>query len=123
MAFQFLQVDGNVLNLRLSGLLRKQDMLDLQRKSRVLIEQGRKLRVLVIIEGFRGWEKTAAWDDMGEDMAFMLEHGDDIVKMALVGDEAWKEEAFMFVGKGVRATRVEYFPTEKMKEAAAWVRA
>jgi hypothetical protein len=122
MTLKFAEIEGNVMTLHLSGTLRKEDMLDLQRKSRVLIEQGRKLRVLARIEGFTGWEKTAAWDDLGEDMEFMMAHGDDIVKMAFVGDPAWKEQVFLFVGKGLRATEIEYFTPGQLKDASTWVR-
>jgi hypothetical protein len=123
MPFQIIQIDGNLLKLRFSGVLHKDEMLDLQRKFRVLIGLGRELRVLAFLENFKGWEKSAAWDDKGEDMEFMLEFEDKILKVALVGDERWKDDAFMFLGKGFRGTQIEFFPPEKLDEASAWLQA
>lgn len=52
-----------------------------------------------------------------------MKHGNDVDKMALVGDERWKEEALLFVGKGLRSTEVEFFPSSSLKKAEEWVRA
>jgi len=42
-------------------------------------------------------------------MDFLMDYGDDVVKMAIVGDAKWKEQVFMFTAKGLRKTAIEYF--------------
>ncbi len=48
-----------------------------------MIGQGKGVRLLAKLENFRGWEKTEQWADA----SFLIEHGNAIVKMAIVGDE------------------------------------
>jgi len=84
-----------------------------------LIGKGKKVKLFAILENFKGWEKSESWGDIG----FMMKYGDDIVKMAIVGDERWKEEAFLFVGKGLRSTQIEFFPTSSLRQAEEWVSA
>jgi hypothetical protein len=43
--------------------------------------------------------------------------------MGIVGDKNWKEEIFAFVGKGFRTTEIEFFPSDRLKEAESWIRA
>ena len=72
-----------------------------------------------IVENFQGWEKGVDWSDVD----FLLAHGNDIARMAIVGDERWKVEALAFVGKGFRTTEIEFFSPSSLKEAEGWVRA
>ncbi|MBS1212205.1 MAG: hypothetical protein H6R26_821 [Proteobacteria bacterium] len=119
MAYEILQSDGDVVRVRLSGVIHMSDQRAIQEAAATLIEQGRKVKVLAITDDFHGWDKDEDWSDIG----FLLEHGNDIVKMAIVGDERWKDDAFLFVGKGLRTTEIEFFPASSLKEAEAWVRA
>ncbi len=118
MAYEILKIDGDVICVRLSGVIHMAEQRAIQDLASELIEQGRKVRLLAVTEDFRGWDKDDDWSDIG----FLLEHGDDIVKMAIVGDEQWRDDAFLFVGKGLRATEIEFFPKASLKEAEAWVR-
>jgi hypothetical protein len=91
----------------------------LQAAAKKLISQGHKLRLLVSTADFRGWEKGADWGDV----SFLADYGNDIVKMAIVGEEKWKDQAFMFVAKGLRTTAIEYFAPTALARAEAWLRA
>jgi hypothetical protein len=118
MAHEVIEVDDAVICIRLTGLMQIADQEALQALACDLIEQGKKVKVLAIAENFQGWERKDDWGDVG----FLMEHGDDIVKMAIVGDERWKEEAFLFVGKGLRRTEIEFFPSDARSEAECWLR-
>ena len=119
MAYEILRIDGDVVCVRLSGVIHMADQRAIQEVASELIEEGRKVRVLAITEDFLGWAQDEDWGDIG----FLVEHGNDIVKMAIVGDERWKDDAFLYVGKGLRTTEIEFFPTAALKDAEAWVRA
>jgi len=119
MSFKIIETDDDVICVRLSGLMRFADQQALQARARSLIEQGKAVRVLVYADDFQGWERTDDWSDVG----FLMEHGDDIAKMAIVGDAKWKDDVFLFVGKGLRKTEIEFFTRDDHSEAERWVRA
>ena len=119
MACEIIKTDGAVLHVRIKGVMQLADQEVLYAAAKKLIAQGFKPRVLVIAENFQGWEKGADWGDV----SFMTDYGDDIVKMAIVGDEKWKEQVFMFTAKDLRKTPIEYFAPTALAQAEAWVRA
>jgi hypothetical protein len=119
MAYEIFEIDKEIIRVRISGVMRLADQKELQKVAGDLIDRGLKPRLLVMAENFEGWEKAEEWGDVG----FLTGYGDSIVKMAIVGEERWKEQVFMFTGKGLRATEVEFFPTSSLKEAERWVRA
>ncbi len=118
MAYEILGTDGHVIAVRIAAWMRPSDQKALQEVAAARMAQGRKIRLLVRLENFLGWERGAGWDDVG----FLMEHGDDIEKMAIVGEDRWKEDVFLFVGKGLRATEIEFFAPESLREAEDWVR-
>lgn len=119
MACEIVKITDSVVHVRIRDVMRATDQKMLESVAVELIEKGNKVRVLAVMENFKGWEKGGA----GSDLGFMLEHYDDIVKMAIVGDERWKEETFLYVGKGLRSTEIEFFPPSALKKAEEWVKA
>ena len=119
MAHKIIRIDGAVLYVRVSGVMKLTDQQSLQAAGMELIAQGRKVRLFVTFEDFEGWEKGVDWGDIG----FLMAHGDDIAKMAIVGDERWKDQVFAFVGKGLRTPRSNSSPPSSMTEAGSWIQA
>jgi len=117
MACEIIEIKDSIVHVRIHDVMRIADQKMLESAAMELINKGRKVRLIATLENFRGWEKTEAWGDID----FMIKHGDDIVKMAIVGDERWKDETFLFVGKGLRNAEVEFFPPSSLKQAEAWV--
>lgn len=76
-----------------------------------------KVRALIILEAFEGWERRGDWGDV----SFMTEQGQHIEKMAIVGDEKWRHDAFAFTAKGFRATAIEFFTPSRPSEARSWL--
>lgn len=107
----------DVIHVRITGEMQVADQRALQRL--VSRAPDRPMRVLVTLEEFRGWERSAAWND---DAGFLPRHGERIARMALVGDERWREEALLFVGKGFRDAQIAYFPEAERQRAEDWVR-
>jgi hypothetical protein len=119
MAYQSLKTDGAVMEIRISGIMQLSDQQAIQAAAKKLITQGLKPRVLVTAENFQGWEKGADWGDV----SFLMDFGDDVAKIAIVGDEKWKDQVFLFTAKGLRKTAIEYFSPAALAQAQAWVRA
>jgi SpoIIAA-like len=70
-----------------------------------------------ILDAFEGWERSG---DSG-DVSFTMEQGHYIEKMAIVGDEKWKDDALAFTAKGFCPTAIEFFPASRSNEALTWV--
>lgn len=118
MAYEIIKIEDAMVHLRISGIMQLRDQQALQNLGKKWIGEGRKVRLLVTLEDFEGWEKGMDWGDVD----FLMVHGNDIAKMALVGDERWKDQMFAFVGKGLRTTEIEYFSPSSLKEAETWIR-
>ena len=79
----------------------------------------RTARLLVVMQGFEGWEPHTAWNDL----SFYFAHGDALTRIALVGEERWRSEALMFAAADLRRGPVEFFAPSEMDEAQAWLAA
>ena len=102
---------------RVSGVLKKAELDSAQAAAREEIARAGKIKVLLMLEGFQGWEKGAAWGDM----TFIATHGDQIEKIAVVGDSKWETEVLMFLGAGLRRTVVKFFVAGEAPRARAWL--
>lgn len=108
---------NNVYVLRISGILKRSEFGGTQSAAAHEIDAGAKPRVLAILENFTGWEKGADWNDLD----FMLSHGNEIAKIAIVGEPRWEPEALAFAGVGFRRAPVKFFPSAQQAEARAWL--
>ena len=111
------QLNDKTLCATISGVMSKEDFAAVQAEARALISQVGKINVLIILREFSGFGRGVDWGNM----EFYAQHADDILKMALVGDEKWKQEAEVFTGKGARKTQIEFFPTESFGKAHTWI--
>ena len=111
------QEEGNLRVLRISGVLKKTELdAALEAEARKW-KPATKVKVLAILEDFKGWERGADWGDI----TFMVGHDDQIEKMAIVADQKWESEAMIFAGKGFRKAEVKFFPTNQLALARAWL--
>ena len=108
---------NNVYVLRFSGIVKRSEFGGAQTAAARAIDAGAKPRILAILEDFDGWEKGADWNDLD----FMLSHGNEIAKIAIVGEPRWEPEALAFAGAGFRSAPVKFFPPTELAEARAWI--
>ena len=108
-----------MLEIRIRGALKKTDHERIIRIAKEGIAREGKIRALIIAEDFEGWERTDDWGDV----SFMMEEGQLIEKMAIVGDEKWRDDTLAFTAKGFRPTAIEFFATSRMNEARTWLNA
>jgi stage II sporulation SpoAA-like protein len=109
---------GNVFRVHVSGVLCQAELKEVQAAVAREIHRLGTIRLLFVLEGFEGWEPGAGWNDL----AFYTEHDQDIDRIAIVGDERWREESLAFAGKDVRRAAVRFFPPEERAGALAWLR-
>jgi hypothetical protein len=108
---------GPVYRLVLRGTLHQADLERCQDLLAGEIKRIGPVRLLFVLEDFDGWAPGDDW----RDLRFLVEHGDDIEKIAIVGDERWRGHTLMFAGADLRKAPVEFFPTASLAQACAWL--
>ena len=111
------QEEGSLIVLRITGLLRKSEM------DAALAAEARKwgpatrIRVLVIMEDFEGFERGADWGDI----TFLVKHDHQVEKIAIVADKKWESDALTFAGAGFRQGQVRFFAQNQLAQARVWL--
>ena len=106
MPVEIIDASRKSLEIRIRGMLKKADHKRIIQIAKEAIAREEKVGALIMLEGFEGWERHEDWGDVG----FMMEEGQHIEKMAIVGDEKWRDDALAFTAKGFRPTAIEFFP-------------
>jgi hypothetical protein len=117
MPVEMIDASGKLLQVRIRGIFKKADHDRIVQIAKEAIAREGKIRALVILEGFEGWERHEGWGNV----SFMMEEGRDIEKMAIVGDEKWKDDVIAFTAKGFRPTAIEFFAASRVTAARVWV--
>ena len=79
------------------------------------VERHRRIRLLVTLDGFDGWETDEGWADE----ALRIPDDRAIVRAAFVGEARWEDAIRAFVGKPFRLIPTEFFTEEA--SARAWL--
>ena len=109
--------EDNLRVVRITGLLRKSEM------DAALAAEARKwdpatrLKVLVMVEDFKGFERGADWGDI----TFLVKHDHQIERIAIVAERKWETDALTFAGAGFRKGEVRFFPQNQLAQARAWL--
>lgn len=108
----------NLVVIEVTGQL---DKADVDKMQTVLASNMQKAagqtKVLIFLKDFTGWEAGKDWNDT----SFSDENDFYLKKMAIVGDEKWRDLVTLFTLKGLRPVPIEYFgPTEEAK-ARQWL--
>ena len=109
----------NIYRLELQRLLRREDMQRGETELAAEIARVGPVKLLVVLKEFAGPERQAEWDQA----TFYETHGDDILRIAIVGPERWRIEMLMFSAAGLRKGDVHYFAEGATAEALAWLSA
>ena len=117
MPIQIQYQPNDICVLRISGVLKRSEFGAEQSALARKIDTGSKPRLLVILENFEGWERGADWNDLD----FVMSHGGEIAKIAIVAEPRWEALAFAFAGAGVRRAPVKFFPPNQLEQAQNWL--
>jgi hypothetical protein len=104
----------DILAIRATGRVTHADYQEMQRKISVKLREHDKLRMLLDLENFHGWDVRAAWDElkMGAEG-----HG-HFERCAIVGDRWWEEGLTTF---SKLFWKVEYFDRSQRDKAWQWL--
>src|SRR3954462_305642 len=103
----------NVYRIDLTGVLQEHEFLAMQRLLAAELDGANRIRLLVMLTEFEGWERTATW----RDLTFYVRHGNDIKRIAIVGDDRWRAEALMFAAADLRDAPVADFAAVRAAKA------
>jgi hypothetical protein len=109
-------VHGNVLEVDLHGKLSYADYERFVPETERLILKHGKIRVLVTMHHFDGWDANAVW----EDIKWNARHFSQIERLAVVGKKTWHRLMTGFA-RPFTPTQVRYFAPEQLSEARAWI--
>jgi hypothetical protein len=119
MAIELREIDGGkTLNIRLSGKLKKADYERFLPEIERLIAQHGKLRILMEMHDFHGWDAGALW----EDLKFETKHFKHIERLAMVGETKW-EKGMAWFCKPFTTAKIRYFDRQQADEARLWLAA
>lgn len=103
--------------LTFSGIVRPAEFRQSQAELLRDIEAGGRPRILAFLQNFGGFESGSGWNDL----EFQFAHGDDILKIAIVGEPQWESDALTFAGAGFRKAPVRYFGPGEEARARVWL--
>jgi hypothetical protein len=118
MPFTIVDAAGPVISAKISGELGKSEVSQMQAAALQAIRRCGKISALFILDDFRGWKSGDDWGDVG----FMTDHDKEIVKIAVVGEEGWRDMIYAFLAKGFRSAKIEYFLSGDLAKARAWLK-
>ena len=111
------QEEGNVRVLQVAGILKKSEFDAVITAEAEQWAPQTRVKLLVLAEGFQGWERNEDWGDL----TFFMKHGDQIDKIAIVADPKWETELLIFAAAGFRRAPVKFFPSRQIRSARAWL--
>lgn len=108
--------DGKVVIMRITGKLHKADYELFVPRVEELIERHGKLRLVVEMADFHGWDAGALW----EDIKFDTKHFSDMERIAFIGDRKWEKGMSVFC-KPFTTAKIRYFDKSDKDQALEWV--
>ena len=117
MPAKFEREAGDTYVLKLNGTLLASEFRDAQTQASVPIGAGGKLNILTVLEDFEGFERGADWGEIET----LFSHGNQVERIAVVGDPRWERDALAFTGAGLRKAPVKFFPPDQLQQARAWL--
>jgi len=109
-------ISEKVLHVRLTGRLTDADYQAFVPEVEKLILRHGTLRLLVEMTDFHGWAAGAMWDDL----KVYLKHGNEIERMAVVGEKRW-QEWMTRLSKPLLQGEIRYFEQAEAGSARRWI--
>ena len=107
---------GRILEVDLHGKLDREDFKKVGPEAERLIARYGKIRILVAMRDFEGWDAGAAW----EELKFEAKHFNHVERLAMVGDSSWQEWMASLCKPFTTAT-VRYFSFDHLDAAHEWL--
>lgn len=104
-----------MIEVALTGKLTKEAYDEFVPLTEQRIKQYGKIRMLVILHDFHGWDAGALW----EDIKFDVKHFNDIERLAIVGETKWEKGMAVFC-RPFTTAKIKYFDHSEIDAARQW---
>jgi hypothetical protein len=109
----------NTYRLDISGVLERAEFKRCEAELSTELDRVGSARLLCVLKEFEGWQRDEDWNNL----AFYVKRGDAIERIAVVGEERWRDLTMMFASADLRKAPVEFFPEHDIARARAWLSA
>ena len=109
----------NTYRLEFSGVVERAEFRRCEAQLASELDRVGSARLLCVLKEFEGWEPHADWNNLG----FYMKHGNAIERIAIVGEQRWRDVTMMFASADLRKAPVEFFPEDDIVQARAWLSA
>lgn len=117
MSFEITEIaEGKVIEVALTGKLTREAYEEFVPLTEQRIRQFGRIRMLVILHDFHGWNAGAIW----EDIKFDVKHFNDIERLAIVGESKWEKGMTVFC-RPFTTARIKYFDHSEIDAARQWI--
>jgi len=76
-----------------------------------------KLNLLILMKDFEGWQQSGEWGSL----KFVDRSNAILRRIAVVGEERWRDSMEMFLLKGLRPFEIEHFDPDEESLARVWL--
>lgn len=118
MALTINHLGPKALELKLEGVLRKDDYAKFVPLAESRIQENGKINLLIHVSELSGFSPAALW----EDLKFDIKHYRDVWRLAIVGEDD-KKKWLASLARPFTAANVEFYPEHRLEEARLWVAA
>lgn len=108
--------EGKIIEVQLSGKLSKEAYEAFVPVTEAKIKEFGKVRMLVVMHDFHGWDAGALWADL----KFDVKHHSHIERLAIVGESKWEQGMSTFC-KPFTSAKIQYFDIANLEEARHWI--
>ena len=108
---------NNLVVLQVTGQLGKAEVDKMNTVIEPIMHKLGKIKILIFLKDFTGWEEGKDWNDTSS----MDKNDAYLQKMAIVGDEKWRDLVTLFTLKGLRPVPIEYFESAEEEKARQWL--
>ena len=110
------EVHGRLMEVDLHGKLSREDYEKFVPETERLIAEYGKIRMLITMHDFHGWDAGALW----EDVKWNARHFNEIERLAVVGEMTWHKWMTGFC-RPFTTAKVRYFTHDQLADARAWL--
>jgi hypothetical protein len=107
---------AGLIEATLGDVITARDQADLVKFVRAAVATLGSVRVLITLERFVAWDPDALTDS---DPSLWLDDDEGVVRIAVVGDPAWRHTILTLVAQSLRRVPIEYFTDDAM--ARRWL--
>ena len=112
MALEVMELIRGVVSVKITGELKKSDLYQMRAAILQGSKQWRRIRLRVMVENFTGCEASPD----GDDAQVLGKYNRDIEKVAILGEEQWRNGVCALISKDFQSTSIEYYsPSERAR--------